>query len=163
MKREPKPKITKDTLPEDFTLLLALTDSLPVIFFGASMLLIGRRFSSPLFMAGAVLATQDRQGHWHASLLDPDSYPDPENSASAFFCYGLGWGLRTGLLKGEEYEKALLRGWAALVEAVHPDGLLGYIQPVGADPRPAGPDSTDVYGVGAFLLAGSEMLRLYGN
>ena len=34
---------------------------------------------------------------------------------------------------------------------------------VGADPRPAGPDSTDVYGVGAFLLAGSEMLRLYGN
>ena len=67
------------------------------------------------------------------------------------------------MLKGEEYEKALLRGWAALVEAVHPDGLLGYIQPVGADPRPAGPDSTDVYGVGAFLLAGSEMLRLYGN
>ena len=125
----------------------------------------GRAYYEQIFreMAGAVLATQDRQGHWHASLLDPDSYPDPENSASAFFCYGLGWGLRTGLLKGEEYEKALLRGWAALVEAVHPDGLLGYIQPVGADPRPAGPDSTDVYGVGAFLLAGSEMLRLYGN
>ena len=55
MKREPKPKITKDTLPEDFTLLLALTDSLPVIFFGACMLLIGRRFSSLLFMAGALL------------------------------------------------------------------------------------------------------------
>ena len=55
MKREPKPKITKDTLPEDFTLLLALTDSLPVIFFGASMLLIGRRFSSLLFIAGTLL------------------------------------------------------------------------------------------------------------
>ena len=55
MKTEPKPKITKDTLPENFTLLLALTDSLPVIFFGASMLVIGRRFSSLLFMAGALL------------------------------------------------------------------------------------------------------------
>ena len=55
MKTESKPKITKDSVPEDFTLLLALTDSLPVIFFGASMLLIGRRFSSPLFMAGALL------------------------------------------------------------------------------------------------------------
>ena len=55
MNTEPKPKITKDTVPEDFTLLLALTDSLPVIFFGASMLLIGRRFSSLLFMAGALL------------------------------------------------------------------------------------------------------------
>ena len=55
MNTEPKPKITKNTVPEDFTLLLALTDSLPVIFFGASMLLIGRRFSSLLFMAGALL------------------------------------------------------------------------------------------------------------
>lgn len=55
MKTEPKPKITKDTVPEDFSLLLALTDSLPVIFFGASMLLIGRRFSSLLFIAGALL------------------------------------------------------------------------------------------------------------
>lgn len=55
MKREPKPKITKDTLPEDFTLLLALTDSLPVIFFGAGMLLIGRRFSSLLFITGSLL------------------------------------------------------------------------------------------------------------
>jgi hypothetical protein len=55
MNTETKPKITKDTVPEDFTLLLALTDSLPVIFFGASMLLIGRRFSSLLFIAGALL------------------------------------------------------------------------------------------------------------
>ena len=55
MKREPKPKITKDTLPEDFTLLLALTDSLPVIFFGAGMLLIDRRFSSLLFITGSLL------------------------------------------------------------------------------------------------------------
>ena len=55
MKTETKPKITKDTLPEDFTLLLALTDSLPVIFFGASMLLIGRKFSSLLFIVGALL------------------------------------------------------------------------------------------------------------
>ena len=55
MKTKTKPKITKETLPEDFTLLLALTDSLQVIFFGASMLLIGRKFSSLLFISGALL------------------------------------------------------------------------------------------------------------
>ena len=55
MKTKTKPKISKDTLPEDFTLLLALTDSLPVFFFGASMLLIGRNFSSLLFISGALL------------------------------------------------------------------------------------------------------------
>ena len=26
-------------------------------------------------MAEAALRTQDKDGHWHASLLDPDAYP----------------------------------------------------------------------------------------
>ena len=43
---------------------------------------------------------------------------------------------------------------------VHSDGKLGYIQPVGAAPKAAGFDATDVYGVGAFLLAGSELYKL---
>ena len=125
----------------------------------------GRGYYEQLFkeMADALIACQDKNGHWHASLLDPASYPNPENSASGFFCYGLGWGLRNGLLKGKVYEKALKKGWSALVEGVHEDGMLGYVQPVGAAPKETGPESTDIYGVGAFLLAGSEMLRLYGK
>ena len=54
----------------------------------------------------------------------------------------------------------LKKGWKSLVKAVHTDGKLGYIQPVGAAPKAAGRDATDVYGVGAFLLAGSELYKL---
>ena len=50
-----KPKMTKDTIPQDFTLSLALVDALPVLFFGGSMILIGLLFGSPLFMIGAAL------------------------------------------------------------------------------------------------------------
>ena len=50
-----KPKMTKDTIPENFTLLLALVDALPVLFFGGSMILIGLLFGSPLFLIGAAL------------------------------------------------------------------------------------------------------------
>jgi hypothetical protein len=34
------------------------------------------------------------------------------------------------------------------------------VQPIGADPRHFPADATEVYGVGAFLLAGSEVYRL---
>ena len=50
-----KPKMTKDTIPENFTLSLALVDALPVLFFGGSMILIGLLFGSPLFLIGAAL------------------------------------------------------------------------------------------------------------
>lgn len=111
-------------------------------------------------MADAIVATQDKNGAWHSSLLDPDSYPLPETSASAFFCYGLAWGLNSGILSGRAYRKALEKGWESLVAAVNPDGKLGYIQPVGAAPKSGvGKESTDVYGVGGFLLAGSELYR----
>ena len=111
-------------------------------------------------MAEAVLKTQDKDGHWHASLLDPDSYPMPENSASSFFCYGIAWGINNGILDGAKYKKALKKGWSGVVEAVSPDGKLGYVQPVGASPKSVSAKSTDVYGVGAFLLAGTEILKM---
>ena len=50
-----KPKMTKDTVPENFTLSLAIIDALPVLFFGGSILLIGLLFGSPLFLIGAAL------------------------------------------------------------------------------------------------------------
>lgn len=53
-----------------------------------------------------------------------------------------------------------LKRLAIISKAVHSDGKLGYIQPVGAAPKAAGFDATDVYGVGAFLLAGSELYKL---
>lgn len=111
-------------------------------------------------MAIGVLNTQDKDGVWHASLLDPDSYPMPENSGCGFLCYGLAWGLRNGYLDEKTYGKATVKAWQALVKSVGATGKVGYIQPVGADPQKVDQNSTDVYGVGAFLLAGSEILRM---
>lgn len=113
-----------------------------------------------LDMAEAVRKTQCKDGDWRTSLLDPDSYSMPENSCSAFMCYGIAWGLRNGYLSSRTYKPVLLKGWESLVKSVHDDGKLGYIQPVGAAPKAAGFEATDVYGVGAFLLAGSEIYRL---
>src|SRR5690606_18157949 len=110
-------------------------------------------------MAQAILRTQDRQGAWHASLLDTAAYPAPENSASAFLCYGLAWGIRNNLLDKREYGEALEIGWKSLVSYVNEEGRLGYIQAVGANPQAVSADATDVYGVGAFLLAASELYR----
>ena len=42
---------------EGFTLSLALMDAIPVLCFGASMIMIASKFSSPLFIIGAVLST----------------------------------------------------------------------------------------------------------
>ncbi|MCD8261027.1 MAG: glycoside hydrolase family 88 protein, partial [Bacteroides sp.] len=113
-----------------------------------------------LEMAQAVVDTQDEAGSWHASLLDPETYFQPENSASGFFCYGLLWGVRNGILDKDTYLPPALKAWEKLCSHVADDGKLGYIQPVGNAPKPADEHTTDIYGTGAFLLAASEMLRV---
>lgn len=50
-----KNTLTRETVPEDFTLPLVLVDALPVVLFGGSMLLIAKRFGSTLFLLGALL------------------------------------------------------------------------------------------------------------
>lgn len=134
---------------------------LPLIIDNLPLNCASRDYYISLFveMAEAVLETQCEGGEWRSSLLDPDSYKMPENSCSAFMCYGLTWGIRNGYLPYRQYGGAVKKAWKSLVNAVHEDGKVGYIQPVGASPKSAGPDSTDVYGVGAFLLAGSELYR----
>jgi rhamnogalacturonyl hydrolase YesR len=110
-------------------------------------------------MAGKILTCQQPDGLWRSSLLDPESYPLQETSGSAFFTYALAWGVNQGLLDQAKFEPAVQRGWAALTACVNPDGQLTHVQPVGSDPRHFAPDATAPYGVGAFLLAGSEIYR----
>jgi hypothetical protein len=43
---------------------------------------------------------------------------------------------------------------------VHPDGKLGYVQTVAAEPGPASADSTHEYALGIFMLAGNEIIKL---
>ena len=111
-------------------------------------------------MSATILACQQDDGLWRSSLLDPASYPLKETSGSGFYTYALAWGVNNGLLERAKYEPAVLKAWAALVACVAADGKLTHVQPIGADPKKFAEDATEVYGVGAFLLAGSEVYRL---
>jgi rhamnogalacturonyl hydrolase YesR len=111
-------------------------------------------------LAQTVAALQGADGYWRASLLAPDSWPGPETSGTALFTYALAWGLNAGLLDHGDYAPVVRRGWWALVRAVGPDGKLGYVQSPDEAPGETGPDQTEIYGTGAFLLAGSEVYRL---
>jgi rhamnogalacturonyl hydrolase YesR len=111
-------------------------------------------------MSAKILTCQQPDGLWRASLLDPDSYPLKETSGSGFYTYALAWGVNQGLLDRAQFEPAVRKAWAALVGCVAADGKLTHVQPIGADPKHFAEDATEVYGVGAFLLAGSEVYRM---
>ena len=111
-------------------------------------------------MAQKLLKLQSPDGFWHASLLDPSSYPNPEMSATAFFVYGMAWGVNNGYLDKTTYLPSIIKGWKSMVTSVWPDGKVGFIQPIGADPKSVTREMTEVYGVGGFLMAGTEITRL---
>ena len=111
-------------------------------------------------MAESILKAQQPDGLWHSSLLDPQSYPLKETSGSGFYAYALAWGVNRGLLDGAKFKPAILRAWTALADCVDAEGKLTHVQPIGSDPKTFADDSTEVYGVGAFLLAGSELYRM---
>jgi unsaturated rhamnogalacturonyl hydrolase len=111
-------------------------------------------------MAESILKAQQPDGLWHSSLLDPQSYPLKETSGSGFYAYALAWGVNQGLLDGAKFKPAIRRAWISLADCVDAEGKLTHVQPIGSDPKMFADDSTEVYGVGAFLLAGSELYRM---
>lgn len=121
-----------------------------------------RSFYEDLFvrMAERIAALQQADGFWRASLLDPESYPAPETSSTGFFVYALAYGINQGILPSEKFRPVVEKGWQALVSAVEEDGKLGYVQPIGADPKKVSREMTEVYGVGAFLLTGCEVYKM---
>lgn len=123
-----------------------------------------RKFYTELLqkMAPAVLAAQQPDGFWHASLLDPQEIPVGETSGSAFLLYGLVWGVNHGLLDREKYWPAIEKGWNAIAARVEPNGRVGYVQPIGVAPGKFSADSTQLYGTGAVLMTGSEIVRALG-
>jgi rhamnogalacturonyl hydrolase YesR len=112
-------------------------------------------------MSEKIASLQTVDGSWHVSLLDPASYPAKETSGTAFYCYALAYGVNQGLLSYEKYDPVIEKAWVALVSSVHSDGKLGNVQQIGDKPESVDDNSTEVYGVGGFLLAGSEMIDLF--
>ncbi len=125
--------------------------------------------SRPLFirqfreMAERLGGLQQSDGSWCPSLLAPEAYsPKRESSATGLICYGLAWGVNQRILDQGTYGPAVRKAWRALVECVTPEGRLTFVQPQGKGPKSFDPANTEAYGVGAFLLAGSEVCRLAG-
>jgi hypothetical protein len=111
-------------------------------------------------MSARLVTLQQGDGLWRSSLLDPDSYPLQETSGTALYAYALAWGVNQQLLPAERYGPSVRRAWLALAASVKPDGKLTHVQPIGKDPKAFDDDFTDIYGVGAMLLAGSEVYRM---
>jgi rhamnogalacturonyl hydrolase YesR len=110
-------------------------------------------------MAAEMLSIQGSDGLWRPGLLDADSYPLPEVSGSAFITFAMAYGVNEKILDKKKYWPAVTKAWAGVLTHVYADGRLGAIQPVGAAPGAYNETSSYNYGVGAFLLAGSEIYR----
>jgi unsaturated rhamnogalacturonyl hydrolase len=112
-------------------------------------------------LAAALQKAQQPAGYWTRSLLDPTHAPGPETSGTAFNTYAYLWGINHGVLDKKTYLPTALKGWQYLTTtAVQPDGTVGYVQPIGEKAIPGqvvDKNSTANFGVGAFLLAASEM------
>ena len=114
-------------------------------------------------MAARLIQLQTPEGHWAMSLLGQKFYPTPETSGTGFYTYGLAWGINKGILDKAKYEPAVKKAWNSLVSHITPEGMLGYVQPIGAAPGNSWADKTEVYGTGAFLSAGTEVYKLYSK
>jgi rhamnogalacturonyl hydrolase YesR len=110
-------------------------------------------------MAEKMLAIQPESGLWHTSLLCPETYDHGEVSGSGFHTFALAWGINNGLVD-KKHIPAVKKAWNAIAACQHEDGRVGWVQNIGAFPEPASADSWQNFGTGAFLMAGSEILKL---
>ncbi|MDO6412827.1 glycoside hydrolase family 88 protein [Sphingomonas sp. BIUV-7] len=99
-------------------------------------------------------------GLWTANLLDPTDPSGPETTGAALFAYAMAWGVNHGVLDRKAYLPRVERAWSGLAAKVQPNGLLGFAQRAGDQPVPSAADDHALYGTGAFLLAGVEVMDL---
>ena len=118
-------------------------------------------------MCAALLPLQRADGYWNVSLNDPNHFGGKEVSGTSLFIYGFAWGINKGILDKAVYSPSIIKAWNAMTdEVVHPNGKLGYVQGTGKEPKdgqPVGFDKTpdfEDYGLGCFLLAGTQILQL---
>ncbi|MVM41963.1 glycoside hydrolase family 88 protein [Spirosoma sp. HMF3257] len=120
-----------------------------------------------LEMIKALVPLQRPDGYWNVSLHDPTNYGGKELTGTALFVYGMAWGINHELLDGKTYRPVIAKAWNAMAtDSVHSNGFLGYVQGTGKEPKDgqpvtyeSKPDFED-YGLGCFLLAGTELCKL---
>jgi len=118
-------------------------------------------------LAEGVAKTQQPAGYWSRSMLCEDDAPGYETSGTAFFTYGLLWGINNGYLKSKKYMPVVEKAWKYLSEvALQDDGSIGYVQPIGEKPDPTrtvDAHSQAPFGTGAWLLAACEYVKMLQN
>jgi unsaturated rhamnogalacturonyl hydrolase len=121
-----------------------------------------RPFYEDLFkkMSKRILELQLEDGLWRTSLLAPENFNHGEVSGSGFHTYALAWGVNNGLLNAKTYKPAVVKAWNAIAECQQESGKVGWVQNIGFDPKPADKDSWQNFGTGAFLMAGSEVMKM---
>ncbi len=114
-------------------------------------------------LAEGVARVQRPDGYWSRSMLCEDDAPGPETSGTAFFTYGMLWGVNNGYLDKATYAPVIEKAWKYLSEtALQSDGSIGFVQPIGEKPDPTktvDAHSQAPFGTGAWLLAACEMVR----
>ncbi len=108
-------------------------------------------------MAAAIVPYQQADGTWHADLTHPTKYDNPEVSGTGLISYAIAYGINQGLLDKATYRPVVVAAWNGLVSCVDSQGRVGYIQATGSSPAAAAATETHDYGVGALVLAASEM------
>ena len=111
-------------------------------------------------MAAQIVARQSSDGMWRPNLDDATLPANPESSGTAFFTFGLAWGIRHNILDRTTYLPPTQKAFAALVGAISPEGKVQWGQLVDAGPNASTKGDTHEYVTGAFLLAASEAYRL---
>ena len=118
-------------------------------------------------MLKALVPLQRKDGLWNVSLHDSTHFGGKELSGTALFVYGMAWGMNNGIIDKKTYLPVVIKAWNAMVkDCVHAEGFLGYVQGTGKEPKDGQPVTYDKvpdfedYGLGAFLLAGSEVFKL---
>ena len=118
-------------------------------------------------MCHALLPIQRNDGLWNVSLHDSTHFGGKEITGTSLFIYGFAYGINNGLLDKETFMPAITKAWNTMViDAVHENGFLGFVQGTGKEPKDGQPVSYtnkpdfEDYGLGCFLLAGSEVYKL---
>ena len=110
-------------------------------------------------MTDALISRQREDGYWPTSLDDAALFTNPEMSGTAFFAFGIAWGLNQGILSGDKYTDSRDLAWTAMKAAVKEDGMVGWVQQIGKDPQGTDKYDSQLYGVGGFLLTAAEMIE----
>jgi len=115
--------------------------------------------------ACALAARRSDDGGWPTDLAHPETCPASETSATGLITYMLAKGVNEGWLDRTTFTPVVLKAFSLLLGRLDEEGDLAGIQPPGTGPDCGVTTSNDPavdvsYGVGAFLLAVSEALKL---